>query len=65
MRDDDATSTPPEPPPGEPERRRPTLWIALRRTLHALDAAFSSGGLDAAAEELGRLAGRCASATSS
>ena len=37
----------------------------LRGTLHALDAAFSSGGLDAAAEELGRLAGQCGSATSS
>jgi exonuclease VII small subunit len=37
----------------------------LRGALHALDAAFSSGGLDAAAEELGRLAGQCGPATSS
>lgn len=36
----------------------------LRGTLHALDAAFTSGGLDAAAKELKRLSGQCASATS-
>ena len=37
----------------------------LRGTLHALDAAFSSGGLDAAAKELERLSGQCGAATSS